>query len=142
MSGEAQRAPGLLSHRFALIAGSVTRATGHPLAFVLSCVVIALWVIVSVVFHITDAWQSRIDTITTIMTFLMVFLIQSTQRRDGAAVQAKLDELIRALEPAKNKFIGIENRPIGEVYDLCQETAEETKMLEEPRSDGARARSS
>lgn len=140
MSGEAQRAPSLLLHRFAQIAGSVARATGHPLAFVFSCVVIALWAIISAVFHITDAWQSRIDTITAIVTFLMVFLIQSTQNRDGAAVQAKLDELIRALEPAKNKFIGIEKRTIGEVYVLRQETAEETKMLEESPSEAGCAR--
>jgi len=142
MSGETQRAPSLLSHRFALVAGSVARATGHPLAFVLSCVVIALWVIVSAVFHITDAWQSLLDTVTAIVTFLMVFLIQSTQNRDGAAVQAKLDELIRALEPAKNKFIGIEKRAIGEMHVLCQETAEEMRMLEEPPSDAGGARDS
>ena len=61
----------------------------------------------------------------------MVFLIQNTQNRDGAAVQAKLDELIRALEPANNKFIGIENRTIKEVHELRQETVEEVRMLEE-----------
>jgi len=61
----------------------------------------------------------------------MVFLIQNTQNRDGAAVQAKLDELIRALEPAKNKFIGIEKRTIEEVHELRQETVEEVKLLGE-----------
>jgi len=61
----------------------------------------------------------------------MVFLIQSTQNRDGAAVQAKLDELIRALEPANNQFIGVETRTIKEVHELRQETINEVKKLEE-----------
>jgi len=65
----------------------------------------------------------------------MVFLIQSTQNRDSAAVQAKLDELIRALEPAKNKFIGIEKRTIEEVHELRQEMVEEVKKLEELAED-------
>jgi low affinity Fe/Cu permease len=62
---------------------------------------------------------------------LMVFLIQSTQSRDDAAVQAKLDELIRALEPANNQFIGIETRTIKDVHELRQETTDEVKKLEE-----------
>lgn len=131
MSEEAQPAPDFLSRRFALIAGGVARVTGHPLAFMLSCAVIAIWAIASTVFHLADTWQIPIGTAITIVTFLMVFLIQSTQNRDGAAVQAKLDELIRALEPAKNKFIGIEKRTIEEVHELRQETVEEVKMLEE-----------
>ncbi|MGA7675184.1 MAG: low affinity iron permease family protein [Rhizomicrobium sp.] len=131
MSEEAQPAPNFLSRRFALIAGGVARVTGHPLTFILSCALIATWVIASTVFHLADAWQTLISTAITIVTFLMVFLIQSTQNRDGAAVQAKLDELIRALEPAKNKFIGIENKTIEEVHELRQETVEEVKLLEE-----------
>jgi low affinity Fe/Cu permease len=78
-----------------------------------------------------DRDQSPINTVTTIVTFPMVFLIQNTQNRDGAAVQAKLDELIRALEPANNRFIGIENRTIKEVHELRQETVEEVKLLGE-----------
>ena len=131
MSAEDQPAPNLLSRRFALIAGSVARATGHPITFILSCAVIAAWGIASIAFHFADAWQSLIGTAITIITFLMVFLIQNTQNRDGAAVQAKLDELIRALEPAKNKFIGIEKRTIEEVHELRQETVEEVKLLGE-----------
>ena len=131
MSEKARRTPNLLSRRFALIAGSVARVTGHPLAFMLSCTVVGIWVIASTVFHLASTWQSLISTAVAFVTFLMVFLIQSTQNRDGAAVQAKLDELIRALEPAKNKFIGIEDRTIKEVHELRQETVEEVKMLEE-----------
>lgn len=123
--------PRSLSRRFALIADRVAHVTGHPLTFMLSCAVIAVWIVASLVFQIANAWQPLINTVTTIVTFLMVFLIQSTQNRDGAAVQAKLDELIRALEPAKNKFIGIENRTLEEVHELRQETVEEVKLLEE-----------
>jgi low affinity Fe/Cu permease len=131
LSEEAPRAPNLLSRKFALIAGSVARVTGHPLAFMLSCAVVGLWAIASTAFHLASTWQSLISTAVAFVTFLMVFLIQNTQNRDGAAVQAKLDELIRALEPAKNKFIGIENRTIKEVHELRQETVEEVKLLEE-----------
>jgi len=125
------RGPSLLSRRFARAASGVAHVTGHPLTFMLSGAIIAIWVIVSVVFHVADTWQSLIGTAITIITFLMVFLIQNTQNRDSAAVQAKLDELIRALEPAKNKFIGIEKRTIEEVHELRQETVEEVKLLEE-----------
>jgi low affinity Fe/Cu permease len=131
VSEEAQRAPNFLSRRFALIAGSISRVTGHPLTFALSCAAVMTWAIASTVFHLADTWQTLISTATAIGTFLMVFLIQNTQNRDSTAVQAKLDELIRALEPAKNKFIGIEKRTIEEVHELRQETVEEVKLLEE-----------
>jgi low affinity Fe/Cu permease len=123
--------PNMLSRRFAPIADRVAYVTGHPLTFIFSCVAIALWAIASAVFHLATTWQSLINTATTIVTFLMVFLIQSTQNRDGAAVQAKLDELIRALEPANNQFIGVENRTIDEVHELRLETVAEVKKLEE-----------
>jgi low affinity Fe/Cu permease len=129
MTGEPQQAPNFLSRQFALIAGSVARVTGHPLTFMLSCAVIVLWAVASAFLHLGNPWQSLIGTGTTIVTFLMVFLIQNTQNRDGAAVQAKLDELIRALEPANNRFIGIENRTIKEVHELRQETVGEVKLL-------------
>ena len=131
MSEDHQPAPNLLSRQFALIAGSVARMMGHPLTFVLSCTVVAVWAFASIVFHLADTWQSLISTAMAMVTFLMVFLIQNTQNRDGSAVQAKLDELIRALEPAKNKFIGIEKRTIEEVHELRKETGEEVKLLEE-----------
>jgi low affinity Fe/Cu permease len=73
------------------------RTTGHPGAFGLAVAVILVWAITGPVFHFSDTWQLIINTGTTIVTFLMVFLIQSTQNRDGAAVQLKLDELIHAV---------------------------------------------
>ena len=96
-----------------------------------SCAAVVLWMAASIVFHLSSGWQSIIDTVITIATFLMVFIIQSTQSRDDTAVQAKLDELIRALEPANNQFIGIETRTIKEVHELRQETTDEVKRLEE-----------
>jgi low affinity Fe/Cu permease len=75
------------------------------------------------VFHYSDTWQLVINTSTTIVTFLMVFLIQNTQNRDGAALQAKLDELVRALGPADNKFIGIDKLTEEEVEKLRERGA-------------------
>lgn len=123
--------PSLLLRSFALVADRIAGVTGHPLTFIFFCAAIAVWAGASIVLHLSSGWQSVINTVITITTFLMVFLIQSTQSRDDAAVQAKLDELIRALEPANNQFIGIETRTIKEVHELRQETTEEVKKLEE-----------
>ena len=123
--------PSLLLRRFALVADRIAHVTGHPLTFMFFCAAIVLWTAASIVFHLSNGWLSVINTVITVITFLMVLLIQSTQSRDDAAVQAKLDELIRALEPANNQFIGIETRTIKEVHELRQETTEEVKKLEE-----------
>ncbi len=120
-------APNRLQREFARLAGRVAVVTGHPLTFMLSCIVVATWVITSFVFQVTDTWQTVIGTSMTMGTFLMVFLIQHTQNRNTAAVQAKLDELIRALEPANNKFIELELRTIEDVHELRKETVAEEK---------------
>ena len=92
---------------------------------------ILFWAITGPVFHYSDTWQLVVNTATTIVTFLMVFLIQNSQNRDAAAMQAKLDELIRALEGARSRFIGIEHlsdheieRLRGELEAECGDTAE------------------
>ncbi|WP_267359369.1 MULTISPECIES: low affinity iron permease family protein [unclassified Methylobacterium] len=92
---------------FAEFASRVARAAGRPLTFAVSIAVILVWAVCGPVFGFSDTWQLVINTSTTIVTFLMVFLIQNTQNRDGAAIQAKLDELIRA-SAAHNRYIGIE----------------------------------
>lgn len=94
---------------FTRFAHGVAMMAGRPLAFVLAVTTIVVWGVTGPLFKWSDTWQLVINTGTTIVTFLMVFLIQNAQNRDASALQAKLDELIRALEPARNEFIGIEH---------------------------------
>ena len=84
-------------------------AAGQPLTFVIAVATIIVWAVTGPMFHYSDTWQLVINTGTTIVTFLMVFLIQNSQNRDGAAMQAKLDELLRAVDKAREQFIGIEH---------------------------------
>ena len=94
---------------FETIAGKVASWTGRPPAFVIALSVIVVWGITGPIFSYSDTWQLIINTGTTIVTFLMVFLIQNAQNRDGSAIQAKLDEIIRAIDNARDEFVGIEN---------------------------------
>ena len=87
----------------------ISNAAGQPLTFVIALSLIVAWGITGPVFHYSDTWQLIVNTATTIITFLMVFLIQNSQNRDGAAIQAKLDELLRAINKARPEFIGIEH---------------------------------
>jgi low affinity Fe/Cu permease len=94
---------------FNLCATRISTAAGQPMTFITAVVVILVWAVTGPVFHYSDTWQLIINTGTTIVTFLMVFLIQNSQNRDAAAMQAKLDELLRAVDKAREKFIGIEH---------------------------------
>jgi len=94
---------------FTHMASRIAAAAGQPLAFVLALSIIIIWGLSGPLFGWSDTWQLVINTGTTIVTFLMVFLIQNAQNRDAAAIQAKLDELIRAFDGARNEFIGIEH---------------------------------
>ena len=93
---------------FASLGRRTASAAGHPAAFGAAVAVVTAWAVTGPLFEYSDSWQLVINTGTTIVTFLMVFLIQSSQNRDGEAVQAKLDELIRALRGAHNALIGLE----------------------------------
>jgi low affinity Fe/Cu permease len=94
---------------FTQFAARTSIAAGQPMTFVLAVLLILVWGITGPMFKYSDTWQLVINTGTTIITFLMVFLIQNSQNRDGAAMQAKLDELLRAVDKAREKFIGIEH---------------------------------
>jgi low affinity Fe/Cu permease len=84
-------------------------AAGQPMTFMTAVAIIVIWAVTGPMFGYSDTWQLIINTGTTIVTFLMVFLIQNSQNRDAAAMQAKLDELLRAVDKAREQFIGIEH---------------------------------
>lgn len=110
---------------FARCANSVARLTGRPATFAICCSVVLAWAVSGPFFHYSDTWQLVINTGTTIVTFLMVFLIQNTQNREGAALQVKLDELIRASREAHNKLVALEKRPESEVEEMQKEVERE-----------------
>jgi low affinity Fe/Cu permease len=107
-----------MEEMFERAANLIARAMGKPLTFILCCLLVLIWAASGPVFHFSDTWQLVINTGTTIVTFLMVFLIQNSQNREGEALQAKLDELIRALDAAENRFIGLERRTEKEIEEI------------------------
>ena len=107
---------------FEKVANVIARAMGRPLTFLLCCALVLVWAASGPLFHFSDTWQLVINTGTTIVTFLMVFLIQNSQNREGAALQVKLDELIRALETAENRYIGLERRTEREIDEMRPNT--------------------
>jgi low affinity Fe/Cu permease len=110
---------------FGRAADRVSSAAGSPVTFVFCCLLIVIWAATGPVFHFSDTWQLVINTGTTIITFLMVFLIQNSQNRQGAALQVKLDELIRS-SGAQNVFMGIEHltqEEVNEFRDRCVSAA-------------------
>ena len=112
---------------FSTTANAVAHAAGMPVTFLACCAIVVVWAVSGPVFGFSDTWQLIINTGTTIITFLMVFLIQNTQNRDGAAIQAKLDELIRAGH-GENTFIGIEHlteEEVAEFRERCEKAAKE-----------------
>ncbi len=118
--------------RFTGFAKATSRATGRPLAFILAVGVILTWLVTGPLFRFSDTWQLVINTSTTIVTFLMVFLIQNTQNRDAEAVQVKLDELLRATTGAHNALLDLEEL---EERDLDRIRAGYTRLAELAREE-------
>jgi low affinity Fe/Cu permease len=122
MSGKGSKTKGEegtdgLAHAFGEIANRTSQAAGRATTFLVAALVIVVWAVTGPVFDYSDTWQLIINTGTTIVTFLMVFLIQNSQNRDSAAIQVKLDELIR-VSTAQNSFVGIEHLTDEELEDI------------------------
>jgi low affinity Fe/Cu permease len=131
--GKADNKHGGAAKLFGDIANKTSQAAGRALTFMIAAGIVLLWAITGPVFHYSDTWQLVINTGTTIVTFLMVFLIQNSQNRDSAAIQVKLDELIR-VSAAHNSFVGIEHLTddeLDEIRTKCEHRAEAEKVGEE-----------
>lgn len=100
---------------FSVFSARTAAFAGKPTAFALAFATVFVWAITGPIFNYSENWQLVINTGTTIITFLMVFLVQNSQNRDSAAIQAKLDELIRAVTEARDEFIGIEHMTDAEI---------------------------
>jgi low affinity Fe/Cu permease len=120
----------IFERHFTKVANAVASLAGLPLTFALCLAVVVVWAVSGPVFGFSDTWQLIINTGTTIVTFLMVFLIQNTQNRDGAAIQAKLDELIR-VGRGHNHFIGIEHLTETEVEEIRRKCEQAAKRHDE-----------
>jgi low affinity Fe/Cu permease len=115
---------------FARFAKNTSRITGRPITFMIACGIVVAWALSGPLFGFSDTWQLVINTGTTVVTFLMVFLIQNTQNRDTEALQVKLDELIRATEGAHNALLDLEEL---EEDDLDRIRSSYEKLAKEAR---------
>ncbi len=106
--------------QFSQFCGAISDLAGRPLSFVIACILIAAWCFSGPHFNYSDTWQLVINTSTTIITFLMVFLIQNTQNRESKAMQLKLDELIRSIEGAHNAMLNLEELTTDEIAGVHQ----------------------
>lgn len=116
-----------MKNLFRVIANKISQATGSAGTFLLALIVVIAWGLTGPIFHYSDTWQLVINTGTTIITFLMVFLIQNTQNRDTKSVHLKLDELIYSVKGARMKFIGLEDLSDDELRELDSQFHEMTK---------------
>src|ERR1044072_755140 len=127
-----------LSALFQKMSNKVTKATGSPYAFLIALTLVIVWAITGPIFGFSDTWQLVINTGTTIITFLMVFIIQSSQNRDTAALQVKVDELIRAIEGARNELLDLEELDEAELtkmrdhYELLAREARDRRGTQAP----------
>jgi len=131
-----------LNDHFSHMAQAIATWTGHPASFLLACAVVIVWIVSGPMFDYSDTWQLVINTGTTIVTFLMVFLIQNTQNRDILTVQLKLSELVLAMKGAEDRFAAIEDltdAELQELHDECKQRAAQTLSHIEQRREPASA---
>jgi low affinity Fe/Cu permease len=120
---------------FRKIAQWTSHVTGSPIGFVVAFLLIVLWAVTGPYFQFSNTWQLVINTGTTILTFLMVFLIQNTQNRDAHAIHLKLDEIIRAMDPARDEFIDLEDGT-DEKLDMLEREFRELRAAVKNREEG------
>ena len=124
------------SQLFSRFAQATAQWTGHPAAFLCAILIVLIWIISGPMFNYSDTWQLVINTGTTIVTFLMVFLIQNTQNRDILTVQLKLSELVLAMKGAENRFAAIEDltdEELEELHEECRKRVDMTRHHMEQR---------
>ena len=131
-----------IQHLFTQVAKWTAHVAGRPSAFGLAVAVIVVWAITGPIFGVSDTWQLVVNTGTTIVTFLMVFLIQNTQNRDTGAMQTKLDELIRAMKGAHNALLDLEELDESEIEHIRRDyrklADEARKAIKEGKRDTGR----
>lgn len=123
-----------LGNGFAHFSRRCADALGSPLVFVANCLLILVWLGSGPAFHYSDTWQLVVNTVTTVFTYLAVFVIQNTQNRDARAMQLKLDELIRSVEGARNRFVSLENltdEELGKLHEQFQKLQEQVAQRNE-----------
>jgi low affinity Fe/Cu permease len=121
---------------FGRLASACATGAGQPAVFVIAVLVIVVWAVLGPIFHYSDTWQLVINTGTTIVTFLMVFLIQNSQNRDGHAIQIKLDEIIRALEGAHNVLLDLEELSESDLVRIRKRYHELAQLAREATGQG------
>src|SRR4051812_18598174 len=118
---EPAKKPATINGMFHRFSQRTSVVVGSPWTFFIACAVIVAWAVTGPIFHFSNTWQLIINTGTTIVTFLMVFLIQNTQNRDAKAIHLKLDELIRAKKGARNMLVDLENCTDEELAEIEEE---------------------
>jgi len=134
MTSATPAAPSPTYEVFRRFSHRVSHAVGTPWAFAVAAAVVVIWAVTGPIFHFSDTWQLVINTGTTIVTFLMVFLIQNTQNRDGQVIQLKLDELIRAVHSARNELVNMEGLSDSDLLRLQRQFEDLRKRAEVQRA--------
>ena len=140
MAGVGKKKRSSLARAFERFACSASRHTGSTGAFLIALSIVIVWAATGPLFHFSDTWQLVINTGTTVVTFLMVFLIQHAQNKEALAVQLKLDEILSALPAASNKLIDVEDLDEDELDDLRAHYQEMVERVETKKQRAARSR--